>query len=313
MTPRIDVHHHVLPPDWIAAARNHKPGGWAPHVLEWTPQGSIDAMDRHGISLAIVSLGLPGVWWAGAEARRLARACNEYAAGMQRDYPGRFGFFATIPLPDVEGSLEEIAYALDVLHADGIGFITSYGDRWPGDPAFDPVFAELDRRGAVAYFHPTVPNCCNGIMADVPVSTVEYVFDTTRAITNLLFTGTLAKYRRMHFIFSHAGGTIPMLANRIAYIGGRTASVAGRVSGDLEAELRRLNYEIATSVSAPTLGALRAFVPVGRILLGTDYPYVGMDETIPHLDETGLSAAERRAIEAENPLALFPRLRTVFA
>jgi 6-methylsalicylate decarboxylase len=306
----IDVHHHVLPPMWLAEAREHKAGGWAKHVLEWTPERSLEQMERYGIGTAIVTLGLPGVWWGDvASARRLARSCNEYAAAMRRDHPGRFGFFATLPMPDVDGSLTEIAYGLDVLKADGIGLLTSYADVWPGDPRLDAVFAELNRRGAAVYFHPTVPECCRGILPDVPVATLEYTFDTTRAVTNLLFTGTLTKYPDSHYIFSHAGGTIPMLADRIAHIGNGQTTIASRLPNGIAYEFSRLNFEIATSVSAPTFAALRNFTSVDRMLLGTDYPYVDVGETIPTFDALDLSGPEKRAITRANALKLFPAIQ----
>lgn len=308
---RIDVHHHLLPAPWITEAHDHKPGrGWPKHITEWAPARSIENMDRHGIASAIVSIGLPGVWWGDVEAaKRLARYCNEYAAQMARDYPGRFGFFATLPMPVIADSLDEIAYALDVLHADGIGFLTSYGDRWPGDPWFAPVWEELDRRGAVAYFHPTVPMCCQSLMPDVPVAAIEYVFDTTRAITNLLYTGTLTRFPAIRYIFSHAGGTIPFLAGRIAHVASESEKTSSRLPNGVLHELKRLRFEIATSVSAPTLGALREFTPLDQILLGTDYPYVQMEATLAEFAGTILDERTRAAIECENALALFPRFR----
>jgi predicted TIM-barrel fold metal-dependent hydrolase len=120
---RIDLHHHVIPPKWVEEARAHKPDNtWGPEIVGWKPEISIEQMDRHRIAYAVTELGLPGVWWAPpAQAASLARYCNEYVAEMQRRYPGRFGMFATIPLPHVEEALKEIAYAYDTLHADGIG------------------------------------------------------------------------------------------------------------------------------------------------------------------------------------------------
>jgi predicted TIM-barrel fold metal-dependent hydrolase len=149
----------------------------------------------------------------------LARKCNEYSAQLVSDYPGRFGFFAALPLPDMEGSLREITYALDTLKADGIGLMTNYGDKWPGDPAFAPAFEELNRRKTVVYFHPTAPNCCKNLVPHVPTAFTELPNDTTRAVTSLLYSGSLARFRDIPFIFSHAGGTIPMLAGAFAMHG----------------------------------------------------------------------------------------------
>lgn len=160
------------------------------------------------------------VWFGDVQAARtLARKCNEYLAQLVRDFPDRFGFFAAVPLPDTEGSLQEITYALDTLKADGIGLMTNYGDKWPGDPAYAAVFDELNRRHAVVFVHPTPPNCCKNLVPHVPTAFTEFPHDTTRAVTSLLYSGSLARLRDIHFIFCHAVGTIPMLAGRIAELG----------------------------------------------------------------------------------------------
>lgn len=311
MIARVDVHHHVLPAAWIAAAKPHKPDAtWQQFLLDWTPRGSVEQMDRFGIAYAVTELGLPGVWWAeAAEAARLARLCNEYVAEMGRDFPRRFGMFATIPLPYVDLALAEIAYALDVLGADGIGMLTSYGDVWPGDSRFETVFAELDRRAAVVHVHPTVPDRCIGLLPGVSASTLEYLFDTSRAITSLLYNGTFTRYPRIRFIFSHAGGTFPMLAWRIGHMVERVG-IADRFPEGIASLLRRLYFDTATSFSPATFEALRHFTSIDRILLGTDYPYVAVDETVAALDATALRPEEAYAINVGNALELFPHLRT---
>jgi predicted TIM-barrel fold metal-dependent hydrolase len=306
----VDTHHHFLPPDWIAAAREHKPSGnWPPKVALWSPQRSLEAMDAHGISNAVVSLGLPGVFWGeAAGARRWARTCNEFAAGMRRDHPARFGFFATLALPDIDDALAELAYALDVLGADGVGLLTSYEDRWQGDASFDRLYAELDRRGATVFVHPTVPACCRGLFADVPPSTVEYLFDTTRAIVNLAFTGTLDRYPRINFIFSHAGGALPMAAARVEHIVAESEKLSARLPQGPGPLFARLFFDVATSLSKPTFGALRAFTTPDRLLFGSDFPYVSPSETVPALHELDADDGVRDAIAYRNAFRLFPRL-----
>ena len=174
-------------------------------------------MDRAGVAGSITSITHPGLWYGDIEeTRRLARECNDYAAKLATDYPGRFGIFASIPLPDIEGSLREIEYAFDTLKADGIGVMTSFGDKWLGDKTFDPVMRELDRRNAVLYTHPTVASCCRNLLPDVHYSVVELATDTTRAIANLVFTGTASRYPNIRFIFSHAGGAMPFIYQRFA-------------------------------------------------------------------------------------------------
>jgi predicted TIM-barrel fold metal-dependent hydrolase len=309
---RLDIHHHMLPRAWIDEARSHKPdNSWGPRLLNWTPAAAVEQMDRHGIAVAITALGLPGVFWAPpADAARLARLCNEHAAQMNRDFPNRFGMFATIPLPYIDESLAEIAYALDVLQADGIGLLTSYGDRWTGDPAFAPVYEELNRRGAVVHVHPTVPNACVDLIPGIPSSMQEYLFDTARAMTNVLFNGTATRYPKIRWIFSHGGGDFAPLAHRVTSLMSRKL---GMEQSALEAQIRSFYFDIATSVSAPTFAALTNLTSFDRILLGTDYPYIDVDETITDFERLELALDKRYAIETGNALALFPRLQSLLA
>ena len=310
---RIDVHHHILPPRYMMLARDrilaisdrdHS------RLLNWTPAGAVEEMDNAGIATAITSLGLPGVWFGGAKAARsLARTCNEYAAKMVRDYPGRFGFFAAVPLPDQEASLREAEHALDVLKADGIGLVSSYDNKWPGDAAFAPVFEELNRRKAVVFIHPAVPGCCDHLMPGIPASTLEFLFDTTRAITSLLVNGVFSRFPDIRFIFCHAGGTIPVVAARTTAFVERHKKIADRLPNGAAFELRKLYYDIANSTNPSSMAALMNLVPTSQILFGTDFPYVPAAVTANGLDHFQLSSTDIRAIARENAERLFPRLK----
>jgi predicted TIM-barrel fold metal-dependent hydrolase len=172
-------------------------------------------MDRNGIELAVISLSTPGIWFGDPQrARDAARRCNEYSADLARRYPGRFGRFAAIPLPDIDGSLREIEYACDVLGAEGLGILTSYGDRWLGHPGYAEVFDEMNRRSTVVFAHPTTPTCCQNLLPNVAPLMAEVPQDTARAIINLLVTGTLHRNPNIQFVFAHAGG-VAVLAGRI--------------------------------------------------------------------------------------------------
>ena len=311
----IDVHHHILPPVYMAEARERviaQGQGYLPSpVLQWTPENSLAEMDQNRVATAIVSISTPGIWFGDVpSARALARKCNEYSARLVRDRPRRFGFFAAVPLPDTEGSLREIAYALDVLKADGIGLMTSYGDKWTGDISYAPVFEELNRRKAVVYVHPTGPNCCRDLIPQVPYVMTELPHDTTRAVTSLLFSGTFARFRDIRFIFSHAGGTLPMVAGRIARQSSAIKELAEKVPHGVEYELKKLYYEIAGSANRPAMSALMNLVPTPQILFGSDYPWGRTSANAAGLTSVGLSSADVRAIERENAITLFPRLRT---
>ena len=309
---RIDLHHHVIPPKWVEAARAHKPDNtWGPEIVGWTPAISIEQMDKHRIAYAVTELGLPGVWWAEpAEAASLSRYCNEYVAEMQKTYPGRFGMFATIPLPHVEETLKEIAYAYDTLHADGIGLISSYGPLWPGDATFEPVWEELNRRKAVIHVHPTAATCCLNLIPDVANAYEEYLFDTARAITSLMFSGTLTRHPDLRFIFSHAGGAFPDIADRVTRVAHNNKKIAARLpNGDPMAVLGKLYFDIASSVNPINFDGLRRFTSIERIVVGTDLPYVPMDYTLGALDREKLSAQDYARINTANALDLFPQLK----
>lgn len=307
----VDVHHHLVPPAWIngryeaAAATNRRISA----LTDWTPQRSVEEMDRNAVATAITSVTNPGVWGGdAAPARALARSCNEYAAQIARDFPGRFGVFASLPLPDIDGSLAEIAYAMDMLQADGIGLMTSYDGKWPGDAAFAPVFDELDRRGAVVYFHPTVADCCIGLIPGVPPSTVEFPFDSTRAIVSLLTGGTFARCRNIKWIFSHGGGALPMLAHRIAGSIASNPKLAACAPDGALAEMARLHYDTAQVANPVSMAALRQLVGLSQILFGSDYPMAAIGRTVDALASLDLPPPDIEAIGRGNALRLFPGL-----
>jgi len=305
---RIDVHHHILPPDYVRIVGHDRIG---PLILagktpEWTPAHSIAAMDRNGIETAVTSISAPGVWFGESDTtNKLTRHCNEYAAELRRDHPGRFGMFASLPLPNIETSLSEIEYSLDTLKADGIGLMTNCDGKYPGDAAFAPVFDELNRRKAIVYFHPTSAPCSN-CLSEIPAATLDFPFDTTRAVTSLLFGGTLARCPDIRFIFSHAGGTVPFLADRIARLVVKPDFKA-KVPNGVIPELQKLYYDTALSANPRSFAALLALVAPSQILFGSDYPFAPeptMTQTIDGLSKLGLGPEVLRQIERDNALAL---------
>jgi predicted TIM-barrel fold metal-dependent hydrolase len=302
---RIDVHHHLCPPDYADEVNRTKPVFKA--LLDWSPQSSLEDMDRGHVATAIVSMTTPGLWFGDdAAARRLCRACNEYAARLAADHPGRFGFFAALSLPDVDGSLREAEYALDVLKADGVALFTSYGDKYLGHAQFHPLMAELDRRKAVAYTHPTVSDCWVNLVPETSEATIEYGTDTTRTIASLVFSGTAARYRGIRFIFSHAGGTMPFLMARFLQ-NERNRAARGLPPSDPEAQVRRFFYDTAQSCRPAVMAALRQVAEPDRILFGTDFPWGRADAHAAGLAGCGLVAAELEAIGRGNATRLLSR------
>ena len=308
----IDVHHHFVPPFYLAQYRDRITAASGGHIhpawISWTPEGAIAAMDSQGVATAILSLTFPGVWFGDPRmASQTARRVNEYAADLARNRPGRFGLFAAIPLPDTEGSLREIEYAFRVLKADGIGLLTSYNDRWLGDPSYRPVFEELNRRKAVVFVHPTVPSCCRTLLPDVAPVVAEIPQDTTRAVINLLFSGTFATFRDIRFIFTHAGGDVPMIYGRMQQYAPK--NIAEKAPHGIEYELKRLNYDIAGTTYGPAIAALTRLVPATHILFGSDNPFVPLSKTAEGMRRVGFSPADLRRVGRDNALALLPRLK----
>lgn len=288
---RIDVHHHIVPPRFAKKQRDEILSySGNPSLLAWSPAQSLEAMEQAGIAKAYTSLGVPG-----APDVRLARHCNEYAAELARTHPGRFGTFAALPLPDVDASLAELAYALDELGADGVALLTTYGDRRLGDPHFAPLFDELHARRAVAHVHPTAPAACRGLIPGYPDPFLEFPFDTTRAVASLIYGGTLTRCPDLTLILSHGGGAIPMLAQRL----GAFAQMQGGVP-DVAYELSRLYVDAVTVTNPPAFAATSGLLSTDRILFGTDLPFVPAAVTTDGLDALGLGAAAVHAIEHGN-------------
>lgn len=305
---RIDVHHHIAPPSFVAELR----ASLQPQVLAWSPEKSLEDMDKAGVATAITSVTTPGIWLGDNEqGRRLARVCNDYGAKMVMDYPGRFGMFAALPLPDIDGSLREMEYGLDELKADGIALFTSYRDKWLGDPSFDPVMEALNRRKALVYVHPEAPLCCRNLFPGMfNDAVIEYSTDTTRAIASVLFNGTAARYRDIRWIFSHGGGTVPFLLERLTRVPDSNKSLASRVPDGVLAELQRFYYDTAQASHPGALAALSKMAPISHMLWGTDFPFRHGDEYVKQLGEYGFTAGDLRKIERDNALALLPRWRS---
>jgi predicted TIM-barrel fold metal-dependent hydrolase len=299
---RIDVHHHVVPPEF---QDNSLP------IKLPDAAAQLESMDSWHIQTAITSLTPRVALKNQHRLREVARTCNEFQAGMVGDYPARFGSFALLPLPDVDGALQELSYALDVLGLDGVGLFSSVNDRYLGDPLFDRVFDELNRRKVTVFIHPTHCEAPEHTQLHAPPFVVEYVFDTTRAIVNLLFTGTLKRCPDIHFIVAHGGGTVPFLTQRISMLEGHRHA---KSVTDVISTLRSLYYEIASTTAGFALRSLQELVDPTHILWGSDLPFVygeRLQEEVDHWEAyDGFDPVARRTVERLNALKLFPRLES---
>lgn len=302
---RIDVHHHFIPPEHREALGKHKMGNGP----KWSPQMSLDDMDKSGIATSILSQVQPGTYWGDpAESRGLSRIINEYGAKLVRDHPVRFGLFATISPPDAEGSLKEIEYAFDTLKADGIGLLTSYNGKYLGDASFAPVYEELNRRKAVIYVHPLAPDCCAKVVPGIPPGSIEYATDSTRTIAHLVFSGMSQKFPDIRWIFSHSGGTLPFLTQR--FIQQQKVQKHAHLPNGPIPEFRKFYYELAQGNTKAQLGALFEMVSVSQVLYGTDYPYRDGAEVNGGIANWNFSAADLRSIERDTAMKLLPRLKS---
>ncbi|WP_334043231.1 2-hydroxy-1-naphthoic acid nonoxidative decarboxylase [Burkholderia ambifaria] len=306
---RIDVHQHIVPPFWADALPAHggDPSGWKSPA--WSPDAALAFMDSLQIATGVLSLTAPGIQgWSGREKRDLARKINEYAAGLVAKHPARFGNFATLPLPDVDGALAEIGHAFDALNADGVVLLSNYGGVYLGDPAFEAVWAELDRRRAVAFIHPAKPAIAG--LPGIPGPLLDYPFDTTRTALQLVLDGVIGRHPNVRIILSHAGGFLPYTAYRFAELAPGVRDDIPSRDGLLDL-LRTFYFDTALS-SPSALPSLVAFAKPGHILYGSDFPYAPASVSTSFAAEqdgyAALDASVHASINRDNALALFPRL-----
>jgi len=303
---RIDVHHHILPPVYTSALKKIGiTGAGGVPFPDWDVQQSLDVMDRNKIAAAITSISSPGIYFGDNKfSINLAKQCNEFSAALIRDNKKRFGGFAVLPLPDVHAAVKELEYALDILKLDGVVLLSNVGGHYPGTPEFNDLYTELNRRKAIVYIHPTVPSKGEFPKMDIPPSILEFVFDTTRAIANLIQNNVFRRFPKIRFIIAHAGGTAPYIAWRMSLLDYQ--NYTDTISG-----LKNLYYDTALSASPYALSALQKLADPSHILFGSDYPFA--PELILGMTVNGLDSFDSfdekklKAINRENALALFRR------
>jgi len=315
MTGFIDVHAHFLTGSYVAqaSAAGHEAPDGMPAWPGWSAAAHLELMDRTGIDTAVLSVSSPGTHFGeDAAARRLAREVNDAGAQLVRDHPGRFGLFASLPLPDTDGALAELGYAVDTLDADGVIVETNAHGVYPGDQRLDPVFAELARRRATVLLHPTSPPCWQQTALGRPRPMIEFVFDTARAVTSLILAGTLTRHPGMNIIVPHGGGALPLLADRITAFSSASPPPHGPAP-DPVAQLRRLYYDLAGTPFPRQVPALLSLVGSGQLLYGSDFcftPAPAVDRQIAAINAAPVPVQDAtwQSLTTRNALHLLSRL-----
>jgi predicted TIM-barrel fold metal-dependent hydrolase len=313
-TPLVDVHAHFVTDGYVAAARaaGHLHPDGMPGWPVWDEAEHLRLMDQWGVGMATLSISSPGTHFGDdGAARVLTRQVNEFGAAEMRAHPDRFGHFASLPLPDVDGSLVEARYALDELGSDGVAIETNAHGQYLGDESFEPLYAELDRRKAVVFVHPTSPPCHSAVSLGRPRPMLECIFDSTRTVSDLVFSGVLTRYPDIQWIFTHGGGALPLLADRIelfrrVFLG----SDDGQATvGD---QLRRLWWDMAGTPFPRQVPALIAAFGSDHLLYGSDYcwtPALGTAAQVASLDGAPPPDGDTwRDLTTRNATRLLPRL-----
>ena len=312
----VDMHAHFLSDGYrkaLRAAGVDALDGMPTGIPRWTEGLALDLMDEVGIAMSVLSISSPGVLLEADDARAvlLASQVNDEAAEISRAHPDRFGFVATLPLPDVDASIAEIDRAMGELSARGVLLLTNYRGHYLGDTRFDPIFQELQRRGSVAVLHPTSPCGGSSIAPGYPPPLLEFIFDTTRAVVNLALSRTIDRNPGIRFVVPHGGAALPALVDRVDRVAGTLSRAAGRDPVDVRSALRRLHYDVAGGTPEGIIPALLRMAGPDRLLYGSDYPFTPRSRVTDLAallrDTDVLSEHERHGVLGANARRLLDR------
>jgi predicted TIM-barrel fold metal-dependent hydrolase len=315
---KIDVHLHLIPPFYRNAVYEAGSGPAIGRYPEWTPPLALDIMDKHDIQLAIASVAQPGVqFFKGAKAAALAHRCNDYAAELIEHWPKRFGCFGLLPMDDIDAAIAEAQYCLETLRFEGVCLFASYDEKFLGAQSFEPLMTYLNEHSAIVHVHPSLHPSSKSLELPWPGFMIEYVFDTTRAAVNLLFSGTLDRFPEISFILSHAGGTLPYIAWRLSVAPMIDARLKRMTREEVFAGCRKFWYDNALAPGPQTYAVLSQIAARDRILFGSDWPFANervVDEEVADFNKRDFIAPHlHELISRENALLLFPHRRSQFA
>jgi predicted TIM-barrel fold metal-dependent hydrolase len=313
----IDVHFHLIPQFYREAVYEAGTGPAVGRYPDWTPELALELMDKHWIALAMLSLGQPGVGFLPPDkAADFGRRCNDYSAELIAQYPKRFGCFGLVPMHDIDAAIAEARYCLETLRFEGISLFASYGEKFLGDAAFDPLLRYLDSRNTVVHVHPSLHPSSKSLDLPWPGFMIEYPFDTTRAAVNLLFSGALERFPNIRFILSHAGGTLPFLAWRLSVAPMIDKRLKQRTREEIFAGLKTFWYDNALASGAAPMGTLSHIAAEERIVFGSDWPFcndqVVTEEVADFTAPDFLSPQTIAMIARDNALKLFPNRTAQF-
>jgi 6-methylsalicylate decarboxylase len=308
----IDVHFHLIPQFYREAVYEVGTGPAIGRYPDWTPALALELMDKHWIALAMLSLGQPGVGFLSSDkAAALGRRCNDYSAELIARRPKRFGCFGLVPMHDIDAAIAEARYCLETLRFEGISLFASYGEKFLGDAAFDPLLRYLDSRHTVVHVHPSLHPSSKSLDLPWPGFMIEYPFDTTRAAVNLLFSGALERFANIRFILSHAGGTLPYLAWRLSVAPMIDKRLKQKTREEIFAGLKTFWYDNALASGPQPMGALSRIAAADRIVFGSDWPFcndrVVTEEVADFTAPDFLDPRTVAMIARDNALKLFPQ------
>ncbi|KIV85319.1 hypothetical protein PV11_01023 [Exophiala sideris] len=322
---KIDCHSHYLPPGYraVCAEHGHKNPDGMPAIPEWSPEAHLEMMKAVNITKSMLSISSPGTHLVNGDiklAREVSKYCNDYAGDLKRQRPDQFGFFASLPLSDVEGCLKEIPRALDELNADGFTVMTNFYGSYLGDKAFDPIFDELNRRKAVVFMHPTTPCLKDGTAAtplpDFPRPVFEFLFDTARAVMNLFLSGTVSRCPNITFLVPHVAGALPPLINRFSGFAAAVKMPGIDSAVNPQWVKERLNtqfyFDSAGWAFPEQMKGFLEYVTPNRLLYGSDFPFTQQPTVVffseqheRHLQEVFPDEEDRRKLCNKNALKIF--------